>query len=102
MPGLSWSRATSRPSAPDHCPLSNQYESDWLLEDGTPVLLRPMRPEDEALVKELFENCSDQTLYFRYFQLIKSFPHRFLIRFTQNDYDREIGLAAFGIRPARR
>jgi acetyltransferase len=45
------------------------------------------------------ENCSDQTLYFRYFRLIKKFPHSFLIRFTQNDYDREIGLAAFGTPP---
>ncbi|MBM4284120.1 MAG: GNAT family N-acetyltransferase [Deltaproteobacteria bacterium] len=88
--------------APRHliiAPYPNQYESDWLLRDGTPVLLRPMRPEDEPLVKELLENCSDQTLYFRYFHLIKSFPHSFLIRFTQNDYDREIGLAAFGIPP---
>jgi len=89
--------------APRHliiAPYPNQYESDWLLEDGTPVLLRPMRPEDEVLVKELLENCSDETLYFRYFQLIKSFPHSFLIRFTQNDYDRELGLAAFGVPPA--
>jgi acetyltransferase len=88
--------------APRHliiAPYPNQYESDWLLEDGTPVLLRPMRPEDEALVKELLENCSDQTLYFRYFHLIKKFPHSFLIRFTQNDYDRELGLAAFGTPP---
>ena len=88
--------------APRHliiAPYPNQYESDWLLEDGTPVLLRPMRPEDETLVKELLENCSDETLYFRYFHLIKNFPHSFLIRFTQNDYDREIGLAAFGTPP---
>jgi acetyltransferase len=80
-------------------PYPNQYESDWLLEDGTPVLLRPMKPEDEGLVKELLENCSNQTLYFRYFRLIKSFPHSFLIRFTQNDYDREMGLTAFGVPP---
>lgn len=88
--------------APRHliiAPYPNQYESDWLLEDGTPVLLRPMKPEDEALVKELLENCSDQTLYFRYFRLIKEFPHSFLVRFTQNDYDREIGLAAIGVPP---
>jgi acetyltransferase len=89
--------------APRHliiAPYPNQYESDWILEDGTPVLLRPIKPEDEGLVKEMLEICSDQTLYFRYFRLIKEFPHSFLIRFTQNDYDREIGLAAFGVPPA--
>jgi acetyltransferase len=89
-------------AAPRHliiAPYPNQYESDWLLADGTPVLLRPIRPEDEGLVQELLEDCSDETLYFRYFHLVKSFPHSFLIRFTQNDYDREIGLAALGIPP---
>ena len=41
--------------APRHliiAPYPNQYESDWLLEDGTPLLLRPMKPEDESLVSE--------------------------------------------------
>lgn len=88
--------------APRHliiAPYPNQYESDWLLKDGTPVHLRPIKPEDEALVEELLRNCSEQTLYFRYFKVLKSFPHSFLIRFTQNDYDREIGLAAIGSPP---
>jgi len=89
--------------APRHliiAPYPNQYESNWLLEDGTPVLFRPIRPEEEDAVLELLENCSDRTLYLRYFHFIKSFPHSFLIRYTQNDYDREIGLAAFGIPPS--
>ncbi|MEM4248185.1 MAG: GNAT family N-acetyltransferase, partial [Candidatus Nanoarchaeia archaeon] len=77
----------------------NQYESSWLLKDGTPVKLRPMIPEDEDLVEGLLRSCSEETLYFRYFQRLKSFPHSFLIRFTQNDYDREIGLAAIGVPP---
>jgi acetyltransferase len=88
--------------APRHLiisPYPNQYESDWLLKDGTPVLIRPMKPEDEPLVADLLDNCSDQTLYFRYFRVIKSWPHEALIRFTQNDYDREIGLAAIGQPP---
>ena len=93
--------ASSLP-APRHLiisPYPNQYESDWLLKDGTPVLLRPMRPEDEPLTAELLHNCSDDTIYFRYFHLIKKWTHQMLIRFTQNDYDREIGLAAFGQPP---
>jgi len=81
-------------------PYPNQFESDWLMKDGTPVLLRVIRPEDEALVHGLLENCSEQTIYFRYFHLIKSFSHELLIRFTQNDYDREIGLVAISQPPA--
>ena len=92
----------SEVSAPRHLiisPYPNQYESDWLLKDGTPVLIRPVKPEDESLVADLLDNCSEQTIYFRYFSVIKSWPHEALIRFTQNDYDREIGIAAIGLPP---
>jgi acetyltransferase len=88
--------------APRHliiAPYPNQYESDWLMEDGTPVLLRPMKPEDESLVIEFLSCCSEDALFFRYFQHIKKWTHEMLIRFTQNDYDRELGLMAIGQPP---
>lgn len=94
--------APSPVPAPRHLiisPYPNQYESDLLLRDGTPVLLRPIKPEDEPLVYRLLQSCSEQTIYFRYFQRIKKFTHDLLIRFTQNDYDREIALIAVGQPP---
>ena len=54
-------------------------------------MLRPMKPEDESLVSEFLSNCSEHTVYFRYFKQIKKWTHEMLIRFTQNDYDREMG-----------
>ncbi|MHB9075493.1 MAG: bifunctional acetate--CoA ligase family protein/GNAT family N-acetyltransferase [Desulfobaccales bacterium] len=80
-------------------PYPNQFESDWLLRDGTPVLLRPMKPEDEPLVSDFLSKCSEETIFFRYFKLIKKWTHEMLIRFTQNDYDRELGLMAIGQPP---
>jgi acetyltransferase len=88
--------------APRHliiAPYPNQYESDWMMRDGTPVLLRPMKPEDEPLVSNFLGRCSEETIYFRYFRLIKKWTHEMLIRFTQNDYDREMGLMAIGQPP---
>ncbi len=88
--------------APRHliiAPYPNQYESDWMMRDGTPVLLRPMKPEDEPLVSDFLSRCSEETIYFRYFRLIKKWTHEMLIRFTQNDYDREMGLMALGQPP---
>jgi acetyltransferase len=88
--------------APRHliiAPYPNQYESHWMLRDGTPVLLRPMKPEDEPLVSDFLGKCSEETIYFRYFKLIKKWTHEMLIRFTQNDYDRELGLMAIGQPP---
>jgi acetyltransferase len=89
-------------SAPRHliiAPYPNQYESHWMMRDGTPVLLRPMRPEDEPLVSQFLASCSEETVYFRYFRLIKRWTHEMLIRFTQNDYDREVGLMAISQPP---
>ncbi len=89
--------------APRHLiisPYPNQYETDWMMRDGTPVLLRPMKPEDEPLVADFLRQCSDDTIYFRYFKLIKKWTHEMLIRFTQNDYDRELGLMAVGQPPS--
>ncbi|MCX5889202.1 MAG: bifunctional acetate--CoA ligase family protein/GNAT family N-acetyltransferase [Deltaproteobacteria bacterium] len=88
--------------APRHliiAPYPNQYESDWMMRDGTPVLLRPIKPEDEPLVSNFLGRCSEETIYFRYFRLIKKWTHEMLIRFTQNDYDREMGLMAIGQPP---
>jgi acetyltransferase len=88
--------------APRHliiAPYPNQYQSHWMMRDGTPVLLRPMKPEDEPLVSDFLARCSEETVYFRYFRLIKKWTHEMLIRFTQNDYDREIGLMAIGQPP---
>lgn len=90
-------------SAPRHLAISpypNQYESDWMLRDGTPALLRPIKPEDEPLVHDFLSKCSEDTVYFRYFRRIRKFTHEMLIRFTQNDYDREISLVAVGQSPA--
>ena len=94
--------APSHVSAPRHLiisPYPNQYESDLLLRDGTPVLLRPIKPEDETLVYRLLQSCSEQTIYFRYFHRIRKFTRDLIIRFTQNDYDREIALIALGQPP---
>ena len=58
-----------------------------------------MRPEDEYLVADFLSKCSEDTVYFRYFKLIRHWTHEMLIRITQNDYDRELGLMAMGQPP---
>lgn len=88
--------------APRHliiAPYPNQFVSDWLMEDGTPVKIRPMKPEDEPLVADFLSTCSEETIYFRYFRRIRRWTHDMLIRFTQNDYDRELGLMAVSVPP---
>jgi acetyltransferase len=67
------------------------------LEDGTPILLRPIRPEDEPLLVELHQTLSENSVYLRYFaplQLSQRVAHERLIRICFVDYDRELALVA--------
>lgn len=82
-------------------PYPTQYERHWVSISGTPVIIRPIRPEDEPLVKELFDGLSAETIYFRFFHLVKSMGHEQLARFCQVDYEREIALIAVEEPPGR-
>jgi acetyltransferase len=72
----------------------NQHESQAVTKDGVKLSVRPIRPEDAPLFRELFESLSPQSVYFRFFSPVKQLRHEMLARFTQIDYDREIALVA--------
>ncbi len=76
-------------------PYPTQYVSNWTMKDGTPVTIRPIRPEDEPLMVQFHKTLSEQSVYFRYFHLIKlqsRVAHERLTRICFIDYDREIAL----------
>jgi acetyltransferase len=78
-------------------PYPSQYVSPWQLRDGTPVLIRPIRPEDEPLMRQYHATLSEQSVYLRYFHLMKlsqRVAHDRLVRICFVDYDREIALVA--------
>ena len=70
---------------------------EWALRDGTQVLIRPIRPDDEPMVVEFHETLSEQSVYLRFFhamQLSQRTGHDRMVRICFNDYDREIALVA--------
>jgi acetyltransferase len=75
-------------------PYPNKYVTQWKLKDGTPVVLRPIKPEDEVLFSELFKSFSEETMRFRFFQIIKDVTHEMLTRYCNIDYDREMAIVA--------
>jgi acetyltransferase len=75
-------------------PYPSHYIKDIVLKNDLDVTLRPIKPEDELMEKEMFSNFSERTQRFRFFQLIKDISHEELIRYTQIDYDREIAIIA--------
>jgi acetyltransferase len=70
---------------------------DVTLPDGTPLQIRPIRPEDAVLERAFVDGLSEQTRYFRFFYRIAELTPAMLMRFTQVDYDRELALVALTI-----
>jgi len=75
-------------------PYPSEYITEFTMKNGEKVILRPIKPEDELMEKEMFSNFSERTQRYRFFQLIKDISHEQLVRYTQIDYDREIAIIA--------
>ncbi|HAS17950.1 MAG: acetyl-CoA synthetase [Nitrospirae bacterium RIFCSPLOWO2_02_42_7] len=75
-------------------PYPTRYVLPWRLSDGTDVILRPIRPEDEPLEHEMLQTLSEDTLRGRFFQILKKISHEMLVRFCNIDYDREMAIIA--------
>jgi acetyltransferase len=75
-------------------PYPKHLETLARLRDGTPVEVRPARPEDEPLVQDLASHMSPEDLRLRFFAPIRGLTHVLAARLTQVDYDREMALLA--------
>jgi len=67
---------------------------EWQLADGTPVVVRPIRPEDAEMHQKFVRGLSEETKYFRFLSTMHELTPKLLVRFTQIDYDREMALLA--------
>jgi len=61
---------------------------------GQPLLLRPIRPEDEAQHRAFVERLAPEDLHFRFFSWRRELSRSELARLTQIDYDREMAFIA--------
>ncbi len=83
-------------------PYPEEYARKASLPDGTPVLLRPIRPEDEPLWMELLAGCSRESIYARFRHFFQWQSHQAAVRYCFIDYDREIAMVAELERDGRR
>lgn len=91
-------RAILRPGRPySHLairPYPEEFVRETRLKDGTPILLRPIKPEDEPMWHELLAQCSEESLWFRFRYVLKQTTHEMATRFCFIDYDREMAIVA--------
>ena len=65
-----------------------------ILKDGTQIILRPIKPEDEPLWLELLASCSKESIYHRFRYDFYFDSHDVASQFCFIDYDREIAIVA--------
>ena len=75
-------------------PYPTKYTTPWQLSDGTEVLLRAIRPEDEPAEHEMLSTLSPESLRTRFFSAIRDISHEWLILFCNIDYDRHMAIVA--------
>ena len=75
-------------------PYPEEYVREAKLEDGTPVLLRPIKPEDEPLWKAMLGRCTPETIFSRFRAAVPWSRHEVAVRYCFIDYDREIAIVA--------
>jgi acetyltransferase len=75
-------------------PYPTKYTTPWQLSDGTDVLLRAIRPEDESAEHAMLSTLSKESLRTRFFSSIQDISHEWLILFCNIDYDRHMAIVA--------
>jgi len=74
------------------------YPADWekaiTLGGLDGILLRPIKPEDEALYAEFMAHVTENDTRLRFLAPMKALPFGFLARLTQIDYAREMAFIA--------
>ena len=68
--------------------------TDEQLNDGTDIIIRPIRPEDAEIEQAFIRGLSPESRYFRFMNSIHELSLEMLVRFTQIDYHNEMALVA--------
>ena len=78
-------------------PYPEEYVRHHKLKDGTPVTLRPVKPEDENLWHELIASASAQSIHYRFRAFFRKSTHEMAVQYCVIDYEREIAMVAEAI-----
>ena len=65
-----------------------EYSTDVVLRDGTTLHIRPVRPDDDSKLLDLFQRMSEQSLYYRFLSVPKLDLHQ-VAKLAQVDYEQQ-------------
>ena len=70
------------------------WEADVVLRDGGTAHLRPIRPDDADRLRRFHGRLSDDTIYFRFFSLLRELSDKDVARYTVVDHVDRVALIA--------
>lgn len=70
----------------------SEYRVEEVLKNGTPVVIRAVRPDDRQRIEDAFGKLAPETVYLRYFSHKKALSESELRRLTEIDFERDVGL----------
>ncbi|MEI2712884.1 MAG: GNAT family N-acetyltransferase [Nocardioides sp.] len=83
---------TSPEGGDDLVETPRHWEADVLLRDGGVAHIRPIRPDDEALLVAMYARVSDRSKYFRFFAPMPELSAKDRYRFTHVDHRERVAL----------
>ncbi|PJX25770.1 hypothetical protein CAP48_06955 [Advenella sp. S44] len=75
-------------------PYPTHLVQDRVFTDGSPWVLRPIRPEDADALQEFIRGLSEKSRYMRFVSMMRELTPKMLTRYTYVDYHRELALVA--------
>ena len=61
---------------------------------GLNLFIRPVKPSDERMMQEYLYDLSERSVYLRFFQNLKAFPHELAQEMVAVDYNTRFGIVA--------
>ena len=80
--------------AADVRPYPSQWERHIVLADDWRIFVRPIRPDDEDLIREHLAHVTKEDLRLRFFDSVKEFSHQFIAKLIDLDYARAMAFVA--------
>ncbi len=77
------------------CRYPSEYETVFKLLGGEKVQIRPVKPTDEPLLKELYYSLNETDRYLRFFEVRKEFTHSKTQNEVNVDYNNIFSIGAF-------
>ena len=71
-----------------------EYEIYWTDKKGTEIFFRPVKATDERAIQNEIYALPVQDIYTRFFQNLKSFPHKVAMPMAAIDYNDKMAIAA--------